>query len=223
MNTGAGDAVDLSWKLIAALQGWGGERLLESYTAERRPVAERNVREASGNLGRMLSPAPSAEFLSGTDQAAAERARVGTDFSQAMMREWRTLGMHLGYYYEESPICISDGTPAPALDPAIYDQTSRPGSRAPHVWLKDGSSTLDWFGKTFVLLRLGADAPSGDAITSAARKCGLPLTCVSNLEPEVIKAYERKLVLVRPDGHVCWRADTMPDDPGRLVDRIRGA
>src|SRR5205809_5453720 len=43
MNSGVGDAVDLSWKLAATLQGWGGPRLLASYDAERRPVGARNV------------------------------------------------------------------------------------------------------------------------------------------------------------------------------------
>ena len=53
MNTGIQDSVDLGWKLAARLRGWGGDELLRSY--ERRPVAVRNVTEASGNLGRMLS------------------------------------------------------------------------------------------------------------------------------------------------------------------------
>jgi 2-polyprenyl-6-methoxyphenol hydroxylase-like FAD-dependent oxidoreductase len=223
MNTGVGDAVDLSWKLTAMLQGWGGDKLLDSYTVERRPVAERNVREASGNLGRMLSPAPSPHFLDETPEGEAERKKIGEDFSRAMMREWRTLGMHLGYFYEGSPICIADGSPAPTLDPATYEQTSRPGSRAPHVWLKDGSSTLDWFGKSFVLVRLGKDAPSGEALIAAAKARGLPLSAVACDEPDVVNAYERKLVLVRPDGHACWRGDSEPEDAIAVIDRMRGA
>ena len=43
MNTGIGDAVDLGWKLAAAVQGWGGPNLLASYDAERRPIGLRNV------------------------------------------------------------------------------------------------------------------------------------------------------------------------------------
>jgi hypothetical protein len=35
--------------------------------------------------------------------------------------------------------------------------------------------------------------------------------------------YERKLVLVRPDGHVAWRGDALPAEPQNLVDRVRGA
>src|SRR5205814_4574319 len=42
MNTGLADAVDLGWKLAAVLDGWGGDALLDSYEAERRPVALRN-------------------------------------------------------------------------------------------------------------------------------------------------------------------------------------
>ncbi|MBM4298771.1 MAG: hypothetical protein FJ143_13625, partial [Deltaproteobacteria bacterium] len=47
MNTGVGDAVDIGWKLAAVLQGWGGEKLLGSYTAERKPIAMINVNEAA--------------------------------------------------------------------------------------------------------------------------------------------------------------------------------
>src|SRR4029079_1881158 len=56
MNTGIGDAVDLGWKLEAALRGWAGDALLRSYEIERRPVAVRNVTEASSNLGRLRAP-----------------------------------------------------------------------------------------------------------------------------------------------------------------------
>ncbi|MBM3607333.1 MAG: 2-polyprenyl-6-methoxyphenol hydroxylase [Alphaproteobacteria bacterium] len=223
MNTGVGDAVDLSWKIDAMLAGWGGGRLLDSYSTERRPVAERNVREAAGNLGRMLSPAPAPSFLTQTPQGETERKRVGEDFSLAMMREWKTLGIHLGYFYENSPIIIPDGSPAPSLEPAVYEQTSRPGSRAPHVWMKDGRSTLDLFGRTFVLLRLGADAPSASGLIDAAKSRGMPLEVIAMDEPEVIKAYERKLVLVRPDGHSCWRSDEAPADAARVIDIVRGA
>ena len=47
MNTGIGDAVDIGWKLAAVLQGWGGPHLLDSYTAERKPIAMINVNEAA--------------------------------------------------------------------------------------------------------------------------------------------------------------------------------
>lgn len=223
MNTGVGDAVDLSWKMTAVQQGWGGAALLDSYTAERRPVAQRNVTEASGNLGRMLSPPAHPDLLDPTPAAAALREKVGRDLAEAMQREWRTLGVHLGYFYENSPICVADGTPPPSLDPSVYLQTSRPGSRAPHVWRADGSSTLDLFGRGFVLLRLGAWAPATGALEEAAAQAGLPLAVESLVEPEIVSAYERALVLVRPDGHVAWRGDDPPADARAVIDRVRGA
>src|SRR5947199_8670541 len=47
MNTGVGDAIDLSWKLAATFAGWGGPKLLASYEIERRQVGARNL-AASG-------------------------------------------------------------------------------------------------------------------------------------------------------------------------------
>lgn len=223
MNTGVGDAVDLSWKLDAVLSGWGGAKLLDSYTRERRPVAVRNVTEASGNLGRMLSPEAHPDLLDRSPAAEKLRERVGVEFAEAMQREWRTLGVHLGYFYEGSPICVPDGSPPPSLEPAVYEQTTRPGSRAPHVWRTDGSSTLDLFGRGFVLMRLGDRAPDTTAMENAAQSCGLPLRIVSVSEPDVVKAYETPLVLVRPDGHVAWRGSDLPADSAAVIDRVRGA
>jgi 2-polyprenyl-6-methoxyphenol hydroxylase-like FAD-dependent oxidoreductase len=221
MNTGVGDAVDLSWKIAAVRAGWGGETLLESYTVERQPVAVRNVTEASGNLGRMLSPAPHPDLLEETPEAAALRTQVGADFATAMQREWRTQGIHLGYFYEGSPICVPDGTAAPSLDPAIYEQTARPGSRAPHCWLADGRSTLDLFGGSFVLLRFGEADSAG--LGAAAAAAGVPLELVDIEDERIACAYDAKLVLVRPDGHVAWRGNAAPDDARGVIDKVRGA
>ena len=77
MNTGIGDAIDLSWKIDAVLAGWGGGALLGSYTPERRPVAERNVTEASGNLARMLSPPAEPGLLDRTPDGEVLRRRIG--------------------------------------------------------------------------------------------------------------------------------------------------
>lgn len=223
MNTGLGDIVDLSWKIEATLQGWGGEALLDSYEAERRPVAIRNVTEASGNLGRMLSPEKSPHLLDDTEQGATIRKQTGATLSEAMKREWQSLGIHLGYVYADSPICVADGTPAPKSDASDYVQTSWPGARAPHVWLEPGWSTLDLFGRGFVLLCLDAELVDIDALFEAADAAAVPLTSVRLSKKAAVEAYECKLVLVRPDGHVAWRGDELPEDSAALVDIIRGA
>ena len=224
MNTGIEEAVDLAWKLEARLNGWGGDRLLASYEAERRPIAVRNVREAGGNLARMLSPRdnlpPPEIFVAGPAGDAARRA-FGAKFTETMRREWFTIGIQLGYRYEGSPICIPDGTPAPPDEPAAYIPTARPGHRAPHAWLTPTQSTLDLFGRGFVLMRFGAiDA---DALVEAAARRRVPMTVCDINDAEAGKLYERRLVLVRPDGHVAWRGDAAPADAAGVIDTVCGA
>jgi 2-polyprenyl-6-methoxyphenol hydroxylase-like FAD-dependent oxidoreductase len=222
MNTGIGDAVDLAWKLAAVIGGWGGETLLDSFDAERRPIAHRNVTEASSNLRRMLSPGRNDELLDDTESGAATRRRVGAAMTETMRQEWFTLGMHLGYRYENSPVCVADGTPPTPDDPRNYIPTTRPGSRAPHVWLASGGSTLDLFGKAFVLMRLGPRAPDVQPLVDSARKSRMPLEVVSIDEPAVTTAYERCLVLVRPDGHVAWRGDEIAE-PDAIISTACGS
>jgi hypothetical protein len=117
---------------------------------------------------------------------------------------------------------VPDGTPTPPDRPHPYTQTARPGARSPHVWLDDGRSTLDVYGRGFTLLRLGKNPPSGKSIEDAARQRGVPLQSIARSEPQVFEAYERRLILVRPDGHVAWRSDREPEDAGALMDTVRG-
>jgi 2-polyprenyl-6-methoxyphenol hydroxylase-like FAD-dependent oxidoreductase len=225
MNTGIGDAVDLGWKLEAVHKGWGGANLLASYEAERRPVGLRNVAEASRNLRRMLSTRerlPGPEIFAPGAANDAARKEYGDWFAAIMRQEWFANGVMMGYRYDDSPLVWPDGTPAPPDVSHPYTQIARPGARAPHVWLKDGRSTLDLFGRGFVLLRLGGDAPAGAGILNAAQLRGVPLTVIELNEPDVLAAYQRRLVLVRPDGHVAWRADQEPAEALALVDAIRG-
>jgi hypothetical protein len=223
MNTGIGDAVDLSWKFAASIQGWGGDGLLDSYTVERQPVGARNVSEASGNLRRMLSVDTHPDINDDTPQGAATRAKVGREFVETMRREWFTLGIHLGYRYENSPICWPDGTAPPADEARTYVATARPGHRAPHAWLADGRSTLDLFGRGFTLVGFDAEPAEAAPLLDAARARRVPMEFVALPEPKVAALYERRFVLVRPDGHVAWRGDRMPADPLHLIDVLRGA
>lgn len=260
MNTGIADAVDLSWKLAAVLAGWGSTGLLNSYEVERRPVAQRAAREASGNLLRTMSPGSNPRLLERGLEGALLRYAVGRQFSATMLREWYKLGIDLGYTYEQSPICwaeeIADDSQSdhaaitasahrelhklalhkaegydvkasweelPPETVMLYHQNARPGSRAPHVWMAEGRSTLDMFGPDFTLLRLGKRPPSGAALVAAAASRRVPFKVVDCRHTEVARAYERALVLVRPDGHVAWRGDDLPDlGSEALIDRVRG-
>ena len=225
MNTGIGDATDLGWKIEAVWRGWGGPNLLRSYEAERRPVGLRNVAEASRNLKRMLATRerlPGPEVFEPGALGDVARKTYGDWFAAIMRQEWFANGIMLGYRYDNSPIVWPDGTPTPADETSTYTQTARPGARAPHVVLADGRSTLDLFGRGFTLLRLRPDAPAATRIERAAAERHVPLTIVTLDEPQVLAAYQRRLVLVRPDGHVAWRDDAEPADAGALIDTIRG-
>jgi 2-polyprenyl-6-methoxyphenol hydroxylase-like FAD-dependent oxidoreductase len=224
MNTGIGDAVDLGWKLAAVLQGWGGSRLLASYDAERRPIGQRNVRMATAFHALQSSYGEGLDAMNEDSATGATmRHRVGEALVAKLGVEFRTMGLQIGYRYEDSPICVFDGTHPTADDPEIYRPSARPGMRAPHIWLKEGRSILDLFGRGFTLLRLGGAAPDADAVASAATTRRIPIQIIVLDQPQVLALYERRLVLVRPDGHVAWRGDVLPADPGAILDRARGA
>ena len=222
LNTGLGDAVDLAWKLAATLSGWGGAGLLDSYEIERHPVGVRNVGHASMTFDTDRTQSPHPEIAQDTPAGAAARRRMGEAIVRTQTAKFITDGIALGYRYDPSPICWGEQSPAPPLTISDYHPTSYPGSRAPHAWLASGRSTLDAFGPGFTLLRLGADAPDPEVIEQAFAARRVPLAILPVADPAIGALYERRLVLVRPDGHVAWRGDALPADPGALVERVRG-
>jgi hypothetical protein len=224
MNTGIGDAVDLGWKLAAVMDGWGGDHLLASYDAERRPIGARNAGLTTElYLEYRKFGDDVAAIEEDSDVGADVRQRVGAALVRDLVGMGRTNGLQLGYRYEDSPICLSDGTRPDPDDPEVFVPSARPGARAPHAWLRDRRSILDLFGRGFVLLRLGLNAPEGSALESAAAKRGMPLKTVTMFEPHVEQLYGRRLVLVRPDGHVAWRGDQMPGNADLVIEAVRGA
>lgn len=225
LHTGLADSLDLAWKLTATLAGWGGEALLDSYELERRPIAIDNVHAATEAFETVAS-LPSGPAIA-DDTAEGEALRRA--FADALARTHNSRGpMHtenlrLGYCYEPSPICVPDGTQRPPVEDPRFIPVARPGTRAPHAWIAEGRSTLDLFGGGFVLLRLGDSPPPATALIEAAERRGVPVQVVDLAEPQIAALYERRLVLVRPDGHVAWRGDTLAADVLSLIDRVRGA
>ena len=224
MNTGIGDACDLSWKLDAVFSGWGGPYLLDSYEAERRPVAWRNSQ-------RSMTNSDTIDFVMGqvpdyieedTAEAEAARARL-TENIKWMARQFNSAGAHIGHRYAASPITVPDGTAEPPDDFARVVQSTWPGSRAPHVWLRRGVSTLDWFGRDFVLVQTDPElSEEAKAIQEAFAKRGVHLRREVCDNKEIQEVYESPLVLVRPDGHVAWRGASAPAVPGGLAAHVTG-
>jgi 2-polyprenyl-6-methoxyphenol hydroxylase-like FAD-dependent oxidoreductase len=224
MNTGLGDAVDLGWKLAAAVQGWGGAGLTASYHDERQPVGARNVDKATEfYLGHGAYDESFDAIEDDTPDGAALRDRIGKGLAHDVGQMLFSLGMQLGYRYEGSPIVVADGSDAPPDTADTYVPTARPGHRAPHVDLPEGGSTLDLFGHGFTLLRVGGGAPDGAALIRAADERGVPLEVATVTGDAMRDAFAARLVLVRPDGHVAWRGDHAPDDALAVIDTVRGA
>ena len=174
---------------------------------------------------RRVTGAPGAapDIAEDSPQGARARREMGEAIVRAQTRKFVTDGIALGYRYEPSPICWPDGSPAPPDSVSEYHPTTRPGSRAPHAWLGDDRSIIDMFGRGFTLLRFGKAAPDVQPIAQGFARRAVPLTVTTIMDPAIGQLYERRLVLVRPDGHVAWRSDDLPADPLALADRVRGA
>jgi len=223
MNTGLGDVADLGWKLQAMIEGWGGPALLPAYTQERQPVAVRNAAYSTHNYKTWVSPPRCEYLLEDTAQAEAARREIGEQMKRATQYEWQSWGLQMGYRYDESPLCVADGTPPVPDEYSRYEQTARPGARAPHAWLEPGRSTLDLFGRGFTLLAFGdgAMAEAARFVREADRR-GMPLAVHRIESGQAARAYGAPLVLVRPDGHVAWRG-AEACDAARILDIVRGA
>lgn len=222
-NTSVDDASNLGWKLAAVCRGWGGPALLSTYEGERKPIAHRNTsfaRAMADSIGRIQIPA---QLEDESAEGERSRAEFGPKLLDHCRREFDVPGIHFGAFYGTSPIVIGDGSPPPPDDWHHYAPHGTPGARAPHVWLDDGVSIFDRFGRDFTLVRLGkrhrADV---GAFEAAAKKRGVPLAVLDIPSEEARDLYGRDLVLVRPDHHIAWRGNTMPPDPKALLAQVTG-
>lgn len=212
---------NLSWKIAAVVNGYGGSRLLKSYNMEMKPIAMGIIEAVGGHIGRQMSYSDwiteNLDVIDAeTPEGKAVRARVG-----AMIRD---IGNHGKYYGREldqrlkSDIIFqdSDGTTEPRWNALQYTPSTWPGARAPHVWLKDGPTPIfDHYGLWWTLVNFQKSGKSDDGVldnfTKAAEKLGMPFKTVELVdEDHARKLWERDLVLVRPDGHVAWRSNEAP-------------
>jgi 2-polyprenyl-6-methoxyphenol hydroxylase-like FAD-dependent oxidoreductase len=221
MSTGICGAADLGWKLAAELAGWAGPGLLDTYEAERRPIAVQSLEEANLNLLRTMNRKLPPELQLDSPEGERARAEMAERLERGdVRREFDAPRIHFGYRYA-SPIVVPD-TSTPTTEPAEWRQSAVPGSRAPHAWLRAGVSTLDLFGRGFCLLCF-AESDRTQRIEHAFAGRRVPLEITVCKDAEIAELYERPFVLVRPDGHVAWRGYDLPADPSRLVDTVRGA
>ena len=203
-NTGIHDAHNLAWKLAWVLSGRAGPGLLDTYDAERRPIANATLAQALARLSawfkdpskRLPPPVPM------VDDADVVFGQIFAD----------------GAFVHED-----DGRASRFEDPR--QPSGRPGSRAPHVAIVrkgEMSSTLDLFGQGFVLLC----GPDGDPWWRAAEGIAVETGAdihvhrigrdVQDPEGRWLQKYGVTTVgavLVRPDGIIAWRAKGADDAP----------
>jgi 2-polyprenyl-6-methoxyphenol hydroxylase-like FAD-dependent oxidoreductase len=219
-NTCVGDAVNLAWKLAAVLQGWASEALLDSYEAERRPVALRTI-DAAGAQEAFLAPSFAEADLD--DDGTAGRL-LRADLARALQvkdPEFHSTGLVLGYDYPGSPAVVPDGAPVPAPELTVYRPSAHPGARLPHSWLPDGRSLYDLLGDGFTLLRLTAGGDAG--LPDAAARAGVPLRVLDLADlPGLRDRLGADLVLVRPDQHVAWRGSAAGGADGADAEAVLG-
>lgn len=212
LNSGVQDAHNLAWKLAAVLRGNASDQLLDTYHAERRPVAESNANFSFNNRKR----------LDIVDEAVASgnEDRIAFWISDTD-NHLHSIGQSLGFSYEGAAI-VPDGTVGKPLNPRVYDPADRPGSRFPHLWLDSARqhSTLDWFDRDFVLVAGPLGQAWEAAASTAAQTLGIPVGYkqLPRANPaEGIHMGMKGAALVRPDGHVCYRAAWLPDDPAAVI------
>jgi 2-polyprenyl-6-methoxyphenol hydroxylase-like FAD-dependent oxidoreductase len=219
MNTGVGDAIDIGWKLAATLRGWGGPKLLASYEAERRPIGAINIKASGGGTAGRTKwrAAYRPDVEDDTAEGRAALANLIAIAREEAPKSFRVIGAELGYRYAGSPIiCEEAGGPAPNIED--YEPTTWPGARLPHVWLEPGKvSVHDRIGDGFALLGLGQNRSDPSGFREAFQMIGAPFSVLDIDNTAVRKVYGFDYLLVRPDLHIVWRGNALPDDPSRVA------
>jgi len=211
VNIGVQDAHNLAWKLAAVIKGQAGTGLLATYDTERRSIGDLTIQQADFRHKGIMK-------------------RTSSDnISKAAPTFKQQLEIMLGYCYNSPAIIAEPGYPPD--ETADFD--ARPGSRAPHLWLERNNkriSSLDLFGKGFVLLV----GEAGTSWLTAAREVGarlqLPLTAyrigstgelidIENRFHSFYRITPAGAVLVRADGFVAWKAQGNETLPAHILEQ----
>lgn len=247
LNSAFQDAHNLAWKLAAVLKGQAHDSLLDSYEAERRPVAAGNVQWAlmtfqnhqltDGGIGLVRGDAQASRanfkrFFADDQEGRTRRARLAT-IMEVQRMEWQAHDIELGYHYENGAL-MPDGTPTPQRDPLgqTYVPTTRPGHRLPHAWVERGGarlSTLDLVRPgRFALITGRRASPWADAAATLADRHALDIDVVAIADDADVRDADRRwrhlrgvsadgALLVRPDQHVGWRSIGAHAEPQRAL------
>jgi 2-polyprenyl-6-methoxyphenol hydroxylase-like FAD-dependent oxidoreductase len=218
-NTCIGDAANLAWKLAAALHGWAGSELLDSYQEERRPVARRTIDDAATN-GAVLADDLVDERINAPGPEGEQARRRAAELLAVKESEFESLGLVLGYTYADSSVVTPAGAPPPDPDPIRYTPSAAPGCLLPHAWLDERTSLYDVLGAGFTVL-IAADVPLDEESLAGHLPEQLPceIRRVRHPSGSFTSDWGAPLLLVRPDQHVAWRGG----DVDKLTDALTRA
>ena len=219
MNSGLEDALAVSWRLSAVLKGYGGPLLLPSYEAEQRPTmitrlerCNHHANEHSPRYQWFAEQGP--QVMMAENEKGDQLRKQIKDQLDASGSEILDRGIELDSRYK-SAVIYQDGTKEPEWTFKKYVPSTFPGSRAPHVFLKDGKTTiLDTYGPEFSLIEFtnGSEAATGEVFVGVAKEMGMELkNVVLNDEEHTHKIWGSNLIMIRADGHVAWRGQQAPD------------
>jgi 4-hydroxyisophthalate hydroxylase len=212
LNTGLEDAVNLGWKLAAVLRGWAPPRLLDTYTAERRPIAVETAQAIIDGI------AGDRAFL---DRYSPRRDR--SEFEQAWggLTAGEVAPATYEPHYEGSPIVWGPpGSTCNVRGPHAFE--ARAGHHLSPALLSSGRNVFEELGGDCTLIALTQDPAPVAAFQDAAHVMQMPLRVLVDTFDGGRTAYGCRYILVRPDQHVAWAGDQPPADPAELLGKVAG-
>jgi 2-polyprenyl-6-methoxyphenol hydroxylase-like FAD-dependent oxidoreductase len=215
INTGLEDAANLGWKLAAALQGWGGDRLLDTYGEERRPVFQSTARDfiekaiqGDRDFLEAFNPVRDKEAFEHKWQERQSGARSEVNAFEPN--------------YEGSSIVWG-----PAGSRCSAAGSHRFAARAGHHLapqpLSSGRNVFEELGDGFTLFSFGTNDGALAEFERAAKAQRIPLKVVRDSRAGGRERYKASLVLTRPDQFVAWVSDRAPLDAMAILKRVVGA
>ncbi|KAH7110715.1 FAD-binding domain-containing protein [Dactylonectria macrodidyma] len=234
MNLGIGDAFDIGWKLAAVILKKAAPKILDSYEEERRAIALKCVQRSGVHMEAHSTPK---EILGENPLLVEEDSPDGAEMRRKMHEHYQQhngenqdLGIEMDHRHESSVYPqpeVADGE-EPPWDASRYTPSTFVGSRAPHVFLSDGSAIFDHYGPFWTLVEFsdkGDGKRNVQTLLDEAQKIGMPLKhVIFHDEERARQLWQLPLVLVRPDGHVAWRGRQAPeiDEAARVLKIISG-
>lgn len=214
LNTGLEDVTNLGWKLAAALQGWGSDRLLDTYTEERQPVfVETGEAMIAGGIE--------------ADRRFLERYNPDRD-RQEFEQAWKDLSLHGGSrlrsyepHYEGSSVVLGPPNSRCSIH-GKYSFAARAGHHLAPQLLSSGRNVFEELGTGYTLLALGADDRALEAFSRTAQSLNIPLKLIRDTFEGGRTGYESRLVLIRPDQYIAWTGDEPPRGADRLLRQVAG-